>query len=114
VLARFLAALPSVKLARDLAVADEKLAAANDRIARLNAQLHGVKLEQLDLQRKYDRLVEARLFRQGDVNAPFTEAPKPSVPAAQGPFGGFGRVVGSPYPAPTSDSIVPVGADVAG
>lgn len=113
-LARILAALPSVKLARDLAVAEEKLAAANDRIARLNAQLHGVKLEAVDLHRKYDRLVEARLFRTGDVLAPFTEAPKPSASAAQGPFGGFSRVVVSPYPAPTSDFPEPVGAPVAG
>jgi hypothetical protein len=106
-LARLLAALPSVRTARDLAVAEQKIAHLDHRDAELCRILEGERAERRDLQAKYDRLVEARLYRQGDIASPVLTQPKTPAPLATGPFGAFGRLVmgpnGTTYTEPVGD-----------
>ncbi len=108
-LARLLAALPSVRTARDLAVAEERLRLSFDALEATRALLDHERAQRRELQAKYDRLVEARLYRQGDIAAPVLTQPMSSAPAATGsPFGAFARLA---WPANGSTTPQPVGDD---
>lgn len=107
--------LPSVRLARDLAVARERVAFAEERLVD-ERRAHGRTIGELEqLRRKHDKLVEARLFKQGEITAPIlTDPPKSSSSLPPSPFGAFGRLanMASPIERPTNPE--PVGADVTG
>jgi hypothetical protein len=90
-LARLLAALPSVRTARDLAVAQDRLQTAEQRIRDLVDVGHLLLKQRTESEAKYDRLVEARLYRQGDIASPVITQAKTPVPAAAGPFATFSR-----------------------
>lgn len=72
--------LPAVRLARDLAVTRERLACAETRNESLAHQHASLEL-------RYNRLVESRLYRTGDISEPLSSPPSTSRPNVHGPMG---------------------------
>lgn len=105
-----LARLPSVTLARDLAVAREREAALTSRVLDLTAERTSLVGQRDALQRRYDRLVEARLLKDGAITVPLSDPPK--APAPRSPFGtAFTRMVNimpgadDSHPEPVGDAV---------
>lgn len=113
-LSRLLGLFPSVRDARDLAVAHERLACAEARVLELRTELRALDADRLALQRRLDRLIDARLLKDGAIGAPVLADPptstRASVPSA---FGTIGRMVYLGEPA-SHPPFAPVGDDVAG
>jgi hypothetical protein len=73
------------ELERDCAVLRERDRLVSERCTQLVVDL-------ATLQRKHDRLVEQRLFRQGDIAGPLADPPKPPASPLTTLFGALGRM----------------------
>lgn len=116
-LAAFLSRLPSVIAARDLAVANERVRALADQVITLTEDKRTLRASRDALEHRLNRLIDARLLQDGAITAPvLADPPKLASPPAPGPFGAFGRTVYDRPRGPLvdTDTLTPVGADVAG
>ena len=115
--ARFLARLPSVRLERERDLARQAVEELTVRIMLIEHQRDELRLDRDRLQRRFDRLVEARLLKDGAITAPLSDPPPASsAPSAPALFANIGRLVDRrPSPA-TPDALddnldsIPAGA----
>lgn len=112
-LARLLSRLPSVRTERELAVARAEIEALGQQLHTSEQRRLELMTERNALRRQFDRLVEARLLKDGAIASTLTDPPpisKPSAPAAL--FGNISRLVDR-RPAPDADDdldSIPAGA----
>jgi hypothetical protein len=92
-LASLLARLPSVRLARDLAVAREIIRALNEQLATAEARRLESANSLTALQRRFDRLVEGRLLKDGAIGSLLSDLPGSSAASAPPLFGDVGRLI---------------------
>lgn len=104
--------VPSVRLARELACTQERLAAAQDRISALTAEHLVLTADRDGYRRRYDTLVAQRLYKQGDTTTPDLVEPIAKKPAALAPppFANLARLhplppMEPPQPSPVGDAV---------